>query len=126
MSTTLTSAPEKTAAAQLRALRTPVAAERNVAIDIFRGATIAGMTPRLTGVLRPTLTSQITQHVSRREQGVVLGLTQSLNSTSSIISPMIAGFLIGRGDLKTWALGAAAVSLAGFVLSIKSARAGAA
>jgi len=75
-----------------------------------------------TGVLRPTLTSQITQHVSRREQGVVLGLTQSLNSTSSIISPLIAGFLIGRGDLKTWALGAAAVSLAGFVLSARSAR----
>jgi predicted acyltransferase len=43
MSTTLTGAPEKTAAAELRAPRTPVAAERNVAIDIFRGATIAGM-----------------------------------------------------------------------------------
>lgn len=76
-----------------------------------------------TGVLRPTLTSQITQHVSRREQGVVLGLTQSLNSTSSIISPLIAGFLIGRGDLKTWALGAAAVSMAGFLLSVRAARA---
>jgi MFS family permease len=76
-----------------------------------------------TGVLRPTLTSQITQHVSRREQGVVLGLTQSLNSTSSIISPLIAGFLIGRGDLKTWALGAAAVSIAGFLLSVRAARA---
>jgi len=73
-----------------------------------------------TGVLRPTLTSQITQHVSRREQGVVLGLTQSLNSTSSIISPLIAGFLIGRGDLKTWALGAAAVSCAGFFLSLRA------
>ncbi|MFI5348541.1 MAG: MFS transporter [Elusimicrobiota bacterium] len=73
-----------------------------------------------TGVLRPTLTSQVTQHVSRREQGVVLGLTQSLNSISSIVSPLIAGFLIGRGDLKTWALGAAAVSLAGFFLSLKA------
>ena len=73
-----------------------------------------------TGVLRPTLTSQVTQHVSRREQGVVLGLTQSLNSISSIVSPLIAGFLIGRGDLKTWALSAAAVSLAGFFLSLKA------
>src|SRR5215472_2159397 len=43
MSTTLTSAPEKTTAAGLRAPQTPAAAERNVAIDIFRGATIAGM-----------------------------------------------------------------------------------
>jgi MFS transporter, DHA1 family, tetracycline resistance protein len=75
-----------------------------------------------TGVLRPTLTSEVTKLVSRREQGVVLGLTQSLNSTSSIVSPLLAGFLIGRGDLKTWALGAAAVSLAGFFLSLRSAR----
>ncbi|HEX4047176.1 MAG TPA: MFS transporter [Elusimicrobiota bacterium] len=78
-----------------------------------------------TGVLRPTLTSQVTQQVSRSEQGVVLGLTQSLNSTSSIISPLIAGFLIGQGDLKTWALGAAAVSLAGFLFSLKAAKAAA-
>ena len=76
-----------------------------------------------TGVLRPTLTSQVTQHVSRREQGVVLGLTQSLNSISSIVSPLAAGFLIGRGNLKVWALSASAISLAGFLFSWKTARA---
>ena len=76
-----------------------------------------------TGVLRPTLTSQVTQLVSRREQGVVLGLTQSLNSVSSIVAPLIAGFLIGQGNLKAWALVAAAVSLAGFLFSVRSARA---
>ena len=75
-----------------------------------------------TGVLRPTLTSQVTQHVGRREQGVVLGLTQSLNSISSIVAPLLAGFLIGRGDLKTWALGAATVSFAGFLFSLKPPR----
>jgi MFS family permease len=75
-----------------------------------------------TGVLRPTLTSQVTQHVSRREQGVVLGLTQSLNSISSIVAPLAAGFLIGRGNLKLWALGAAMVSLAGFLFSLKTAK----
>jgi MFS family permease len=75
-----------------------------------------------TGVLRPTLTSQVTQHVGRREQGVVLGLTQSLNSISSIVSPLLAGFLIGRGDLKTWALAAAAASSVGFLFSLKTAR----
>jgi multidrug resistance protein len=75
-----------------------------------------------TGVLRPTLTSQVTQHVSRREQGVVLGLTQSLNSISSIVAPLAAGFLIGQGDLKAWALGAAAVSFAGFLFSLRAAR----
>ena len=75
-----------------------------------------------TGVLRPTLTSQVTQHVSRREQGVVLGLTQSLNSISSIVSPLAAGFLIGRGNLKVWALSASAISLAGFLFSWRTAR----
>ncbi len=76
-----------------------------------------------TGVLRPTLTSQVTQHVGRREQGVVLGLTQSLNSISSIVAPLAAGFLIGRGDLKVWALSAASISAAGFLFSLRSARA---
>ncbi|MDE2511614.1 MAG: MFS transporter, partial [Elusimicrobia bacterium] len=68
-----------------------------------------------TGVLRPALTSLVTRHVGRREQGVVLGLTQSLNSLSSIFAPLLAGFLIGRGSLKTWALTAAAFSALGFV-----------
>jgi DHA1 family tetracycline resistance protein-like MFS transporter len=75
-----------------------------------------------TGVLRPTLTSEVTKLVSRREQGVVLGLTQSLNSISSIVAPLAAGFLIGRGDLKIWALGAAGVSLAGFLFSLRTSR----
>ncbi|MFI5346574.1 MAG: MFS transporter [Elusimicrobiota bacterium] len=74
-----------------------------------------------TGVLRPALTSLVTRHVGRREQGVVLGLTQSLNSLSSICAPLLAGFLIGHGDLKIWALTAAGFSLAGFVLSVKTA-----
>ena len=74
-----------------------------------------------TGVLRPALTSLVTRHVGRREQGVVLGLTQSLNSLSSICAPLLAGFLIGRGSLKTWALTAAAFSLLGFVISVRTA-----
>jgi MFS family permease len=73
-----------------------------------------------TGVLRPALTSLITRAVGRKEQGVVLGLTQSLNSTSSIVAPLIAGFLIGHGDLMAWALVAAAVSALGFVLTARS------
>ncbi len=70
-----------------------------------------------TGVLRPALTSLITRAVGRGEQGVVLGLTQSLNSTSSILAPIAAGFLIGHGDLRLWAFAAAAVSALGFALS---------
>src|SRR5262249_44846965 len=46
------------------------------------------------GVLRPALTSLITQHAERDEQGVVLGLTQSLTSIAQITAPLLAGFLI--------------------------------
>ena len=69
-----------------------------------------------TGVLRPALTSLITRSVSRREQGVILGLTQSLNMTSSILSPLLSGFLIGHARLQAWAMTAAAVSTAGFII----------
>lgn len=72
-----------------------------------------------TGVLRPSLTSLITRVTGRREQGVVLGLTQSLNSISSILAPLVAGWLIGKEYLATWALLAAAFSLIGFTLISK-------
>lgn len=75
-----------------------------------------------TGVLRPALTSLVTRSVSRREQGVVLGLTQSLNSISSILSPLVAGFLIGHAQLRAWAMTAAAISAAGFVIGTWSSR----
>jgi MFS family permease len=73
-----------------------------------------------TGVLRPSLTSLVTRRVGRREQGVVLGLTQSLNSTASILAPLAAGYLIGIGFLAEWALVAAAFSLAGFFLTLRT------
>ena len=69
-----------------------------------------------TGVLRPALTSLITRVTGRKEQGVVLGLTQSLNSIASIVSPLLAGYLIRIGQLAAWALIAAAFSLVGFIL----------
>jgi MFS family permease len=69
-----------------------------------------------TGVLRPALTSLITQRAGREEQGVVLGLTQSLMSISQIVGPVIAGFLIDRGLLTTWAIVGAAVTAVGIVI----------
>lgn len=62
------------------------------------------------GVIRPTLTSLITQKAARSEQGVALGLTQSLASISSIVSPAIAGLLIDHSLLAAWALLAAGIS----------------
>ncbi len=70
-----------------------------------------------TGVLRPTLTALVTKHVSRKEQGVVLGLTQSLNSVASILAPLASGFLIDRGALAAWALIAGCFSAVGLFFS---------
>ena len=70
-------------------------------------------------LVRPTLTSMITQAAPREEQGVVLGLTQSLTSVAQIAGPPLAGFLIQRGMLTGWGLTAAGVALIGFVLATR-------
>jgi len=70
-----------------------------------------------TGVLRPTLTSLITQSVERNEQGVILGLTQSLFSLAQIIGPMVSGFLIDQRWLTLWALAIASCSGLGFLVT---------
>jgi MFS transporter, DHA1 family, tetracycline resistance protein len=69
-----------------------------------------------TGVLRPVLTSLITKIADRREQGVVLGLAQSLNSVAAILAPIAGGLLIGSGRLSAWAEVAAAAGIAGLVV----------
>ena len=76
---------------------------------------VAAVTSLGTGVLRPVLTSLITQKIAKNEQGTVLGLTQSLQSVASITAPFCAGLLIQHGQLAGWALLAAAFSLAGFL-----------
>jgi MFS family permease len=69
------------------------------------------------GALRPALTSLITQSVSRSEQGVVLGLNQSLNSISQIVAPPLAGFLIDHGQLGPWAWMAGTFAAFGLLLA---------
>lgn len=72
------------------------------------------------GVLRPSVTSLITQQAGRREQGVVLGLTQSITSVSQIVAPVIAGALIDRRQLGAWALATAGVAFLGMIVSFRS------
>src|SRR5207237_5246445 len=69
------------------------------------------------GVIRPALTSLITQQAGRQEQGVVLGITQSLMSMASIVSPIIGGLLIEKQMLKEWAWVAAALAAVGIAFS---------
>ena len=68
-------------------------------------------------VIRPVLTSLITQQAGRQEQGMVLGITQSLMSMASIVSPVASGLLIQHGMLAAWAWVAAALAGVGVMLS---------
>lgn len=68
------------------------------------------------GGLRPALTSLITQKADRREQGVVIGLTQSLMSIAQITAPLIGTELIQQHLLVVWACWAALVAAIGLAL----------
>jgi MFS transporter, DHA1 family, tetracycline resistance protein len=83
-------------------------------IPVLVGATSLAAVGSL---VRPTLTSLITQNAPREEQGVVLGLTQSLTSIAQIVGPPFAGFLIQHGLLTGWGLTAAAFSALGLVIA---------
>jgi len=62
-------------------------------------------------ILRAPLTAMITQQCQRDEQGVVLGLTQSITSVAQILGPLLSGALIGRGWLHGWSIAAALPAL---------------
>jgi DHA1 family tetracycline resistance protein-like MFS transporter len=68
-------------------------------------------------VVRPSLTALVSQGAAGHEQGVVLGLTQSLSSLAAITAPPIAGFLIEHDHGRVWAWFAAAVALCGVLLA---------
>ena len=55
-----------------------------------------------SGVLRPCLTSIATQVIDRHEQGVVLGLTQTISSLASVVAGVISGWLIEQRLLDEW------------------------
>ena len=69
------------------------------------------------GILRPTITSLVSRCAGAGEQGVVLGLTQSLGSIAQIVAPPLGGWLIGHGLLNGWVLVAGLTAAVGFALS---------
>ncbi len=73
-----------------------------------------------SSILRPSLTSLITQNAPRQEQGAVLGVTQSLHSIAQITAPLIAGYLITLQHLSVWAMAVGTVSLAAIAFNSKS------
>jgi MFS family permease len=67
-------------------------------------------------LLRPALTSLVTRQADRTEQGVVLGLTQSLSSVAAVIAPPIAGTLINNDLGRVWGWLGAFFGIVGFFL----------
>jgi MFS family permease len=75
-------------------------------VSVFLGA-IGG------AVVRPCVTTLITKSVGRTEQGAVLGVSQSITSSSQIVGPLIAGWLIQHGRLTAYAIAAGSFALLG-------------
>lgn len=69
------------------------------------------------GFIRPALTARITHVCDRHEQGVVLGLTQSLNSLATVFAPPLGNLAIEGGHLFVWAATAAVISLLGLLVA---------
>lgn len=66
-----------------------------------------------SGVLRPVLTSRISQVVGRHEQGVALGIAGSLSSLAMMMAPLVGGAMLQENWTLGWALVSGTVSLIG-------------
>jgi len=77
------------------------------------------------GALRPALTAQITHKSRRDEQGMVLGITQSLMSVAQIVAPPVAGFLIEQKQMLAWGGLAGFAAFVGLLLNLRQGSAGA-
>ncbi len=64
---------------------------------------VAGVSAFGTGVLRPALTSLVSQSASAGEQGLTLGVMQSLGSLASVMAPALGGLLLEHDRLGAWA-----------------------
>ncbi len=71
------------------------------------------------GILRPALTSLISQETRVNEQGVVLGLAQSLNSLAQVAVPPMIGYVIYMDWLHLYGVLALLMALAGLRLSLR-------
>jgi MFS family permease len=74
------------------------------------------------GVLRPVLTSRITQVVGRHEQGIAIGISGSLSSVAMVLAPPSGGSLIDHHHLLGWALIPAIVTALGLLVALLPGR----
>jgi MFS family permease len=74
------------------------------------------------GVLRPSITSRLTQAVSRHEQGVAIGISGSLSSFAMMLAPPTGGIMLEGERLLAWALVPASVVAIGLLVTLLSSR----
>ncbi len=71
------------------------------------------------GILRPVLTSRITQAVGRHEQGAAIGIAGSLSSVAMALAPPTGGVMLDTGHLVAWAMISATVSVVGLLVTLR-------
>jgi MFS transporter, DHA1 family, tetracycline resistance protein len=70
------------------------------------------------GVLRPVITSLLTQAVGRHEQGVAIGISGSLSSLAMTMAPPIGGTLLTYGWLVAWTFVPATAAALGLIVAL--------
>ncbi len=74
------------------------------------------------GVLRPVLTSRITQFVGRHEQGIAIGISGSLSSFAMTMAPPTGGSFLDKDWLLAWALVPATAAALGLIVALANRR----
>ena len=73
-----------------------------------------------SGIARPLITGSISKTASEKEQGAVMGVTNSLGSIAQIFGPIIGGLLLNTNKPETLLLVSASFMFWGFLLLFKN------
>ena len=66
---------------------------------------------------KPTYIAALSSHVPSDRQGVVIGAGQALGSMTDVVSPVLAGIILGFGVYEAWIGAVVAVALAGAIIA---------
>ncbi|MBB3980253.1 MFS family permease [Rhizobium azooxidifex] len=108
--------------------------ERNLIVVVFAilsvGYVAAGLASSIatlafavlcvsTGVAlaRPTFVAALSVHVPQQRQGVVMGAIQSLVAVTDIVSPVLAGLILGQALYGAWVGAVVLIALTGAVIA---------
>lgn len=108
--------------------------ERNLIVLVFcilsAGYILAGVATQIptlalavlcisTGVAlaRPTFIAALSVHVPRQRQGIVMGSFQSLVAVTDIVTPAIAGLILGRSLYGAWIGAVVAIASTGAIIA---------